>query len=490
MTVPTQPGPSLTAPQPWAAPLAPVPIRATVSLPGSKSETNRALLLAALANAPSTIRNGLEARDTRLMRQALRALGVLIDEDHDGWHIQPPGQFSAPAEIDCGLAGTVMRFVPALAALATGTVRFVGDPVIGSDGAATSRPMRPLLDGLRSLGVVIDGDALPFTLTGNPRLVTADGRSGSPHEVEIDASTSSQYVSALLLVGARLAGGLALWHSGGRLPSKPHIDMTVGMLRARGVQIDQADPAEGCGWRVHPGEIQAVDISIAPDLSNAAPFLAAAAVTHGEVTILGWPTDTDQPGDQLRHILRQFGADVDFDDSAGPDGGLTVTGKGRLNGIDADLSEASELTPVVAAVAALADSTSKLTGIGHIRGHETDRLAALRRNIEALGGKVTEHADGITIHPRLLRSGDWSSFADHRVAQAGAVIGLLIDDLVIDDIDCTAKTMPDFPSLWQDMIDAAVESSNDEMVAETPGHGDVGAYDPVDDPESSGAFDR
>lgn len=420
-----------------------MPIRATVRVPGSKSETNRALLLAALADGPSTIRNGLEARDTQLMREALRRLGVRIDQTDDGWLVRPPEAFRMAGDIDCGLAGTVMRFVPALAAVSDGSVRFVGDE------SASARPMAPLLDALRDLGAEVDGDRLPFTVTGR-----ADLAGG---EVVIDASASSQFVSALLLVGARLTAGLQLWHEGERVPSQPHIAMTVSMLRQRGVQVDDSEPK--C-WVVSPGPIAAVDVTVAPDLSNAAPFLAAAAVTRGEVTIPDWPTETDQAGDQLRHLFRQFGAEVNFDDT-----GLTVIGRGKLDGIEADLSGASELTPVIAAVAAFADSTTNLTGIGHIRGHETDRLAALRTNLEALGGRVTEHDDGLTIHPKLLRSGDWAAYADHRMAQAGAVVGLVIDDVTVDDIACTAKTMPEFPQLWQEMIDAAVQTS-DELVAD------------------------
>jgi 3-phosphoshikimate 1-carboxyvinyltransferase len=426
-----------TWPSPWPAPQAPVPIRATVRVPGSKSETNRALLLAALADGPSTIRNGLDARDTRLMRDALRALGVRIDESDTSWVVTPPSVLRAAAEIDCGLAGTVMRFVPVLAALTEGPTRFVGDR------EASARPIRPLLAALRELGVAVDGDALPFTVTGGDQV-----RGG---EVGVDATASSQFVSALLLVGARLPDGLDLWVEGDKVPSLPHIAMTVVMLRERGVTVEtNADK----NWVVKPGPITAVDVTVAPDLSNAAPFLAAAAVTGGEVTIPDWPSDTEQPGDQLRHLFRQFGAEVDFDDS-----GLTVTGRGHIDGIEADLSGASELTPVIAAVAVFADSATHLSGIGHIRGHETDRLAALRTDIEALGGRVSEHEDGLTIHPKLLHSGGWLAYADHRMAQAGAVVGLVIDDVTVDDIACTAKTMPEFPQLWQDMIDAAVQTS-------------------------------
>lgn len=418
--------------QPWAAPLAPAPIRATVTVPGSKSQTNRALVLAALASGPSVIRNGLDARDTRLMRDGLRALGVQITETGDRWEVTPPARFAGHVKVDCGLAGTVMRFLPALALLADGPVRFDGDE------QAYVRPMGPLLDGLTALGATVEaeGNTLPFTVEG------ADMRRIS--SVTIDASSSSQFVSALLLIGARLPGGLDLRHVGPPIPSRPHLEMTVAMLRERHVRIDDTEPDR---WRVTPGPIAAHDETIEPDLSNAAVFLAAAAVSGGAVTVPHWPGSTTQPGDLISDILAEFGAEAGFDES-----GLTVRGTDHLHGIDLDLSAASELTPVVAAVAALADGTTHLRGIGHIRGHETDRLAALATELERLGAEVSETDDGLTIHPRLLGSAEWRTYADHRMAHAGALLGLVVPEVTLDDIGCTDKTMPEFADLWQGMI--------------------------------------
>lgn len=425
---------------PWPAPVAPVPIHATVSVPGSKSETNRALVLAALADRPSVVTGGLQARDTALMRDALRALGVTITEAGDRWLVTPPATFRGGVTIDCGLAGTVMRFVPALAALADGPVRFVGDP------QAESRPMAPLLDALTALGVEVSterGPGLPFTVHGTPEV------RGGP--VTVDASTSSQYVSALLLVGARLPDGLDLHHVGPPVPSLPHIAMTVAMLRDRGARIEDTEPDR---WRVARGTLAAHDVTVEPDLSNAAPFLAAAAITGGMVTVPHWPARTQQPGDEIRDILQAFGAEVTWFEGA-----LTVRGTDHLHGIDRDLRQASELTPVVAAVAALADSTSHLHGIGHIRGHETDRLAALDAELSALGVGVTEEQDGLTIHPKLLGGASWRTYADHRMAQAGALLGLVVPDVELDDVGCTAKTMPDFVDLWTRMLEDSVARS-------------------------------
>jgi 3-phosphoshikimate 1-carboxyvinyltransferase len=423
-----------------------------VVVPGSKSETNRALVLAALASGPSVIRNGLDARDTELMRNGLRALGAQITETGDQWQVTPPARFSGHVTVDCGLAGTVMRFLPALALLADGPVRFDGDE------QAYARPMGPLLEALRRLGASVDsqGDTLPFRVDS-----TAGIAKVGPAEVTIDASGSSQFVSALLMVAARLPGGLEVRHVGPPLPSRPHIEMTVAMLRERHVRIDDSQPDR---WLVAPGPIAPRDETIEPDLSNAAVFLAAAAVTGGAVTVSHWPGSTAQPGDAIRDILTRFGAEASFDEQ-----GLTVRGTDHLHGIRLDLSAASELTPVVAAVAALADDTTHLHGIGHIRGHETDRLAALAAELERLGGHVHETHDGLTIHPRLLGGAEWRTYADHRMAQAGALLGLVVPEVTVDDIGCTAKTMPEFADLWQAMINSSqVEASTQEGRTTTP----------------------
>ena len=428
----------------WAAPEAPAPITATVVVPGSKSETNRALILAALASGPSVISGGLEARDTQLMRDALRTLGVDIVENNDQWQITPPQAFVAGGTIDCGLAGTVMRFVPPIAALADGTVRFDGDK------QAYARPMAPLLGALKLLGAKVDGNgySLPFNLTGNPQLPGG--------EVTVNASASSQFLSGLLIAGARYADGIDIQHIGDEIPSRPHVQMTLAMLRARGVDIDDTTPDR---WVVSPGAIQPLDVAIEPDLSNAAPFLAAAAITGGTVTVPNWPSNTIQPGDAIREILQRFGANVTLEG-----GSLRMHGTDHLRGVDLDLSDAAELTPVVAAVAALADGTSHLRGISHIRGHETDRLAALETELDRLGSHVSQTEYGLTIHPRLLGGDLWHTYADHRMAQAGALLGLVVPEIVLDDIGCTGKTMPEFEQLWMKMINDSIEAAAGEAI--------------------------
>ena len=420
----------------WTAPHAPASVAATVTLPGSKSQTNRALVLSALAaangNDGSTISGALRSRDTDLMIGALRTLGLQVYGA--GSELTISGRLSpAPdARVDCGLAGTVLRFVPPLAALGATTVVFDGDE------QARVRPISPLLDALRSLGVDVDGDGLPFRLRGVGSV--AGGA------VTIDASASSQFVSGLLLCAASFCTGLTVQHSGSTLPSAPHIAMTVNMLRQAGVDVDDSAPAR---WQVWPGAVAARHWEIEPDLSNAVPFLAAAVITGGTVRITGWPTASIQPADIIQGILRQVSADVLQDDSY-----LQVRGPDGYGGFDVDLRDVGELTPAIAALAALAapGSVSRLTGIAHLRGHETDRLAALSTEINGLGGHCEETPDGLTITATPLQAGTWRSYADHRMAMAGAIVGLRVDGVEVDDIATTAKTLPDFPQLWAMML--------------------------------------
>lgn len=422
----------------WAAPTADGPVAATVTLPGSKSLTNRYLVLAALAGEPSRLRAPLRSRDTLLMAAALRRLGTRIDDVPgpsafgDDWLVHPRPLYG-PTEIDCGLAGTVMRFLPPVAALASGDIRFDGDP------RARQRPMAPVVTALRDLGVRVDDDGtgrLPFTVHGTGRL-----RGGT---VRVDASASSQFVSALLLVGARCTDGLVVEHVGPPIPSEPHVVMTVEALRDVGVVIDTEEAAT---WRIEPGPMGALDVQVEPDLSNAAPFLAAAAVTGGRVTVPGWPQYTTQAGDTLRNLLDQMGCDVSLDRE-----GLTVVGTGELYGLDADLHSAGELTPVVAVLAAFADSPSHLHGIAHLRGHETDRLSALANELNQLGGDVTETDDGLVIRPRPLHGGVFATYDDHRIATAAAVVGLRVPGILVENVETTAKTLPGFAGLWEQVL--------------------------------------
>ncbi|MGP5506756.1 3-phosphoshikimate 1-carboxyvinyltransferase [Corynebacterium flavescens] len=413
----------------WTAPQASEPLHWETSIPGSKSITNRAYVLAALADSPSILHNPLESRDTRLMEEALSAMGIGFS--HSGSTVTvTPGPLHG-ADVDCGLAGTVMRFLPPVAALAQGPVHMDGDE------QARSRPMHTTVQALRDLGLEVEGDTLPLTIVSQ----------GTPEggEVTVDASASSQFVSGLLLSGARYRQGITVTHRGAALPSLPHIEMTVEMLREAGVTVHEGENS----WRVEPGAIAGRQWQIEPDLSNATPFLAAAAVAGGEVTIADWPARTTQPGDAIRPILEDMGVKVTLEGSK-----LSVLAPvgARLSGIERDLGDVGELTPTIAALCALADSPSRLTGIAHLRGHETDRLAALASNLNGLGGKVTELGDGLYIEPATLHGGPWKAWADHRMATAGAIIGLRVPGVEVDDIACTAKTLPEFESKWENML--------------------------------------
>lgn len=416
----------------WPAPRATGPVDRVVSLPGSKSLTNRALLLAALADGPSVVRRALRSRDTLLMAGALTSLGSVVDTSGEDWAVTP-GRFEADATVDCGLAGTVMRFVPPAAGLSSGSVSFDGDPHM------RTRPIDEVLAALRTLGVDVDDDgrgALPFRIRG--RGSVRGGR------VVIDASASSQFVSALLLAGARYDEGVDVRHDGKPVPSLPHIDMTVAMLREHGVEVDDT---EANRWAVAPGVVKAVDHDIEPDLSNAAPFLSLAAVTGGRVVVRDWPATTTQAGDALRDILQRLGCTVTLDDD-----GLSVVGPPRLQGIDVDLHDHGELTPAVAALCALAEGPSHLRGIAHIRRHETDRLAALATELSGLGADVDERPDGLSIRPARLHGGVFHTYADHRMAHAGVIIGAAVDDVLVEDIATTGKTFPDFAALWSGLF--------------------------------------
>jgi len=413
----------------WAAPSTQNQLTATISLPGSKSLNNRELVLSALAESPTTLRDTLVSRDSTLMIEALRKLGTQIDVSGTTVVVTPKPLFG-PAAIDCGLAGTVMRFVPALASLANGQIDFDGDL------AARKRPMKTTIESLRSLGVLVSGESLPFSIQGQG--VVEGGA------IEIDASASSQFVSGLLLVGAKFKNGLTVSHVGENLPSMPHIEMTIACLRNRGVDASQTGPAS---WRVEPGEISGGEVWIEPDLSNAGPFLAAAMVAGGSVTISNWPKKTTQVGNDFDGILQQMGAKVE---RIGND--LVVSGTGTIQGVDIDLSTGGELTPVVAALAALAKSPTQIRGVAHLRGHETDRLSALVSEINSLGGDATETEDGMIIRPAKLHGGLWKTYEDHRMATAGAIIGLAVPGVEIEDISVTAKTIPEFVSLWEQML--------------------------------------
>lgn len=427
----------------WSAPFrsgltaASKPISATVTIPGSKSATNRALILAALATTPSRIRKPLSSRDTDLMVKGLQSLGCKIEQikTDQGFDYQViPGKLTGPTQIDVGNAGTVMRFLPPIAALATGLIHFDGDE------RSHQRPIEPVLSALEQLGVSVEHNnkyKLPITINGAGKI-----KGGT---VEIDASASSQFVSALLLVAPATQEGITIKNIGPSLPSAPHIEMTIQMLEKFGATVQRT----ASSWSVKPCQLIGQDLVIEPDLSNAAPFMAAAMICGGSVQVSDWPLSTTQPGDQLRSIFTKMGAKVELNAS-----GLTITGSGKIDGIDIDLGDVGELTPSIAAVASLATTPSALRGISHLRLHETDRLSALANEINNLGGSVTEGPGDLIIKPSKMNASQiFRSYEDHRMATAGAIIGLAVEGVIVENIETTRKTLSDFPGMWQGMLD-------------------------------------
>jgi 3-phosphoshikimate 1-carboxyvinyltransferase len=412
------------------------PINAQITIPGSKSATNRALILAALAKTPSRLRRPLSSRDTDLMVKGLKSLGVEITviKTKDGFDYEVvPNKMIGPASIDVGNAGTVMRFLPPIAALANGLIHFDGD------ARSHERPLAPVIKALEQLGVTIEHNdkyRLPLTINGAGKIIGG--------EVEVDASSSSQFVSALLLLGPATETGITVKHIGKSLPSLPHIEMTIQMLKIFGAKVEVGTNS----WQVKPTDLIGQDLIIEPDLSNAAPFMAAAMICGGSVEILDWPEITSQPGDQLRNIFSKMGAEVERSEL-----GLKISGTGKILGIDIDLQDVGELTPSIAAVAALAETESRLSGIAHLRLHETDRLSALATEINNLGGKVSEGPGELSIKPTpLIAKQEFKSYEDHRMATAGAIIGLAVEGIVVENIETTKKTLPDFPGLWVEML--------------------------------------
>jgi 3-phosphoshikimate 1-carboxyvinyltransferase len=460
----------------WSAPFAPsVPLNASLSIPGSKSMMARALIRAALSNAPTLIKRPLVSRDSELMRDGLRVLGVGIEESSELWritpaHLMPVGRStersdkegssalegSRSKEIDVGNAGTVMRFLPPVAALSHGEFRFDGD------ARSHERPLAPMIKALESLGVRIDHDgryALPMTVYGSGRVQGG--------EIEIDASLSSQFISSLLLAAPAMIDGLIIKDIGPTLPSIPHIEMTIAALEQDGVNVESGvesgveRKSEGGKrwWKVSPhsagDEVRTIEIE--PDLSNAAPFLAAALLVGGRVAIENWPRATRQPGDALREILTAMGGRLTRE---GADIVIQASGKrSDIKGIDIDLSDEGELAPTIAAIAAFASSPSHLRGIGHLRLHETDRVSALATELRKVGAIVIEGADQLQITPAPAEietppreAVTIASYDDHRIATLGALVGLMLPGTLVENIATTRKTITDFPALWSQLL--------------------------------------
>ncbi len=417
----------------WAAPTADGPIDAAVRVPGSKSITNRAFVLAALSSGDTLVRDPLDSRDARLMLSALDRLGADSETLPHGVRLRPLTRGDGDVTVALGNAGTVARFTPPLAALGARSVHFDGDPAI------RRRPVGPLLRALVALGADIDDDGrgtVPFTVRGHGGLAGGD--------VDIDSSASSQFLSALLLSAPAFERGVTV-RLRGRTPSEPHIAMTLDMLRRFGA----APERDGDRFHVPPATLSLAEYTVEPDLSSAAPFVVAPLLTGGTVRVEGWPTATTQPGDWLRSLVAELGGSAVLSGD-----GLTVTGTGSVTAATLDLHEVGELTPVVAALLCCADGPSEIRGVAHLRGHETDRLAALATELSALGGDVTETEDGLRIRPAPLHGGVFHTYDDHRLVMAGAVLALRVPGVTVENPATVGKTYPGFVPDWEGVLTA------------------------------------
>lgn len=413
------------------------PVRGSIVLPGSKSYTNRALPIAALADGASLLRGALESDDTRYMVEALRALGVAVRADWVAGEIEVEGTGGRiavdSADLFLGNSGTSMRFLTALAALAHGHVRLDGTERM------RQRPLAPLIDGLTSLGVTIrSADGCP------PVEIDADGLPGGA--VAMRGDLSSQYFSALAMVLPYADGPLDVVVEGD-LVSKPYIDMTAGTMAAFGVDLFHD------GYRrlwVEPGQrYVARTYDIEPDASAASYFFALAAVSGGSITVEHLPPTSAQGDLRFVDVLEAMGCRVERGEDA-----VTVHGPNQLRGIDIDMNAISDTVQTLAAIAPFADAPTTIRNVGHIRLKETDRIAAVAAELRRVGIRVDEREDGLTIYPGTPLSATIQTYDDHRMAMSFAVLATRVPGTTIADPGCVAKTVPGFWKLLFPLLGA------------------------------------
>jgi 3-phosphoshikimate 1-carboxyvinyltransferase len=413
----------------------PGPVDAVVRVPGSKSITNRALACAALAQGESELHGALEADDTLAMVDGLVALGVEVLPhwqdalvDVQGCAGRPPAQL---ALVDARLSGTTSRFLLPIAGLGTGTTRVDGDHGL------RARPMGDVVGAIRALGGVATEIGapghLPIQIHGGP---LAGGR------VELPGDTSSQFLSGLLLAGPAMRTGLEVRVTT-ELVSRPYVDMTIAVMAAFGAHVDQPSPDR---WVVEPGSYWGTTYHIEPDASSASYAFAAAAIVGGSVTIEGLGTDSLQGDLAFVDLLERMGAEV----SRATDR-TTVRGTGRLRGIDADLSQLSDVAQTLAVVAAFADGPTRVTGIGFIRGKETDRVGNVVAELRRARIDAEEQRDGYVIRPGRVYPATFDSHGDHRMAMAFALLGLRAEGIRIADPTCVAKTSPGYWAMLEQL---------------------------------------
>lgn len=398
-----------------------------LAAPPSKSVTHRALVAAALAEGPSTIVGPLQADDTLVTRNGLRALGLRIEERADGWVVHGcAGPISGGGRVELRDSGTSARFLLALAALASRPSRLDGSPRL------RERPLSELAGALRGLGAHVrlaaKGDGLPAQAGGSPL------RGGA---VRVAAGRSSQFASALMLVGSRLPGGLDLTLEPPAV-SLPYVQLTAQVLRRFGVGVEQADAFR---WHVRQGAYSGREYRVEGDHSTASYFLCAAAVLGGRVRVRGLDPGSAQPDASFAEVLEGLGCRVVRSEDA-----VEVAGSGRIHGFDLSMGHAPDLVPTLAVLGLFAEGASTVRGVAHLRHKESDRLALLAHNLRALGREAQAIEDRLEIgaSPAALRGGRVTTASDHRMAMAFAIAGLRLPDVEIDDDTCVAKSDPAF----------------------------------------------
>jgi 3-phosphoshikimate 1-carboxyvinyltransferase len=404
------------------------PIRGEVRPPGSKSYTNRALVLAALASGKSVLRGALFSDDTLHMARSLEALGFGMVADRDARRFEIVGAGGdVPAErasVFVGNSGTTARFLPPLMALGHGSYELDGND------AMQKRPIQPLLDAMTALGA----KATSVRANGCPPIrVDAEGLEGGT--ARMPGGVSSQYFSALLMVGPCTKRGITL-EVDGDLVSKPYIDVTMQAMQAFGAGARREGYAR---FVAPPGAYRATEYDVEPDASGASYFFAAAAVTRGRVVVPGLGSRSLQGDLDFVRLLERMGCRVRQTETE-----TEVEGTGELRGIEADMSNLSDTAQTLAAVAPFASGPTRVTGIGFIRRKETNRIAAVVTELNRLGIRAEEHADGFVVHPGTPKPARIETYDDHRMAMSFAVIGLGAPGIEIADPGCVSKTFPEF----------------------------------------------
>ena len=405
------------------------PVDATIEIPGSKSYTNRALLVAAMAHGVSTLTGALFSDDTHYMSASLRKLGIKIDADKNRVTFDVHGNGGeipvSRANLYIGNSGTTSRSLTAYVSLGHG--RFVID---GDEPMRHGRPIADLLDALQQIGV---SARTQFENGHLPVIVEADGLTGG--KTRLDVTKSSQFLTALLLIAPYTKNGMEIEVIGNR--EMPYIDITLAVMQAFGVHAINED--DKC-FRIEGGQhYQPRTYNIEPDASNASYFFAAAALTGGRVTVPNLSLDSAQGDVQFVRVLEQMGGRVTVSDT-----GITVTGPPQLKGIDIDMRTISDTALTLAAIAPFADSPVSIRNIEHTRWQETDRIHAMATELKKLGVPVVEHRDGLEISPAPITPAAIDTYEDHRMAMAFSLIGLKVSGIRINNPECVNKTFPSY----------------------------------------------